>query len=47
MQAGTQLAVVAKILGHSSTATTEIYAHLLPAHLQDGVSPVDAAPASL
>ena len=47
VQAGTQLAVVAKILGHSSTATTEIYAHLLPAHLQDGVSAVDEALASL
>ncbi|MBU1411398.1 site-specific integrase [Myxococcota bacterium] len=43
VQAGTQLVTVARVLGHGTTATTEIYAHLMPAHLQDGVSAVDAA----
>jgi len=43
VQAGTPLVVVARVLGHATTATTEIYAHLTPAHLQDGVSAVDAA----
>jgi len=43
VQAGVPLVVVARVLGHATTATTEVYAHLTPSHLQDGVSAVDAA----
>ncbi len=43
VQAGTPLVTVARVLGHGTTATTEIYSHLAPSHLQDGVSAVDAA----
>ena len=38
VMAGTPLYTVATLLGHSSTETTRLYAHLAPDHLQDAVN---------
>lgn len=38
---GTPLHTVARLLGHSSTTTTEIYSHLSPDHLQTAVNQLD------
>jgi integrase len=38
---GTPLYSVSKLLGHSSTKTSEIYSHLLPQHLHDEVDKIN------
>lgn len=43
VQAGTPLAMIQAILGHSSTQTTLKYAHLMPEHLSDSMAALDAA----
>ena len=40
---GHSQAHIAKVLGHSSTATTDRYLHLAPEHLKAAVEAVEAA----
>lgn len=42
VQAGTPMKVVQQLLGHSSARSTEIYAHLIPANLTDGMGKLSA-----
>jgi site-specific recombinase XerD len=37
---GTSLFTVSKLLGHSTTKTSEIYSHLLPHHMQNEVDKI-------
>lgn len=43
VMAGVPLKSVAKILGHSRTTTTDIYAHLAEDHIEDAMSKLDSA----
>lgn len=43
VMAGVPLKTVAQVLGHSRTSTTDIYAHLVPEHLEDAMSKLEIA----
>jgi hypothetical protein len=44
LAAGMSIADLAEVMGHMKTKTTELYAHLLPGHLQKQLNVVCLAP---